>query len=376
MAGSSVVIAGQVVQLPASITDKTVDPADQLLAEYGLATPVQRVLLLGASNGVLPVVVARHAGTREVIVVDQRTHALAMAAATVSVNGTTARFLPTDELSLLPVGGFDHALINIAFQPNSVRLVELLRETHRLLQPGGRAFIAGPRDRGADTAIKRLGEVFGRSQMIAYRKGYRIGVAVRTDALDPLAVPAEPKLSTVDLRGSQYTLEAHVGVFARGGLDPAAVLLATAMEVATTDRILDLGCGNGVVGMVAARLAPQGHVWLVDTNTEAVALTRRNIERNAIPNATVLASDSTAAVATQRFDVVVCNPPFHEGGREVRELGQRFINDAVNVLGPRGRCFIVANRFLAYEATMRDSLRDVHEVAGDKRYKVLCGTRP
>ena len=60
----------------------------------------------------------------------------------------------------------------------------------------------------------------------------------------------------------------------------------------------------------------------------------------------------------------------------MRDLGERFINDAVSVLSPGGRCFIVANRFLAYEATMRGSLRDVREVAGDKRYKVLCGVRP
>lgn len=375
MSGANVHIAGEIVQLPLSTPEQRIDPADQLLAEQGAAKAGQRVLVLGAGNGVLAVVAARQARGGEVLVVDHRTHVLAGAAATAALNGAKARCIPTGDLPLLPAGSFDHALINIAFQPNSVRLVELLRETHRLMQPGGRVYVAGARDRGADTAIKRLGEVFGRAQLVAYRKGYRVGVAVRTDAEAVVAMHVEPELRTVEVRGSEYLLEGDPGVFAGGGLDPAAVLLAMAMEVAATDAVLDLGCGNGIVGMVAARLAVNGQVWLVDTNTEAVALAQRNVERNGLVNATVLASDRTAAVAERRFDVVVSNPPFHEGGREVRDLGVRFINDAVAVLRSGGHCYIVANRFLPYETTMRASLRDVREVAGDKRYKVLSGVR-
>ncbi len=374
MGSSSVQIAGQVVLLPPGTPDQTAEPADQLLAEHGAATHGQRVLMLGAGNGVLPVVVARQVGQGEVLVVDQRTHALATAAATAALNGATARFVPTSDLSQLPAGSMNHALINIAFQPNSERLVELLQATHRLTAPGARVYLAGARDRGADSAIKRLGEVFGRAQLAAYRKGYRVALAVRTrEAAVPIAAPPQLELIEVELRDSHYTLEAHPGVFARGALDPAAALLASAIEVSSTDDVLDLGCGNGIVGMVAARLAPQGHVWLVDTNTEAVALTQRNLERNAITNATVLASDSTAAVADQQFDVVVSNPPFHEGRSTARSLGLRLIDDAMSVLRLGGRCYIVANRFLPYETALRERLHDVREVAGDTRFKVLRG---
>ncbi len=374
MGSLSVQIAGEAVLLPSGTPDQSLDPGDQLLAEHGAPSGGQRVLVLGAGNGVLPVFCARRVGQGEVLVVDQRSHALAVAAATAALNGATARFISTTDLSRLPAGSVNHALINIAFQPNSVRLVELLGETQRLTEPGARVYLAGARDRGADTAIKRLGEVFGRAQLAAYRKGYRVGVAVRSEAAMPPAAAPQLELMEVELRGSHYTLEAHSGVFARGGLDPAAALLATAIEVSSGDKVLDLGCGSGIVGMVAARLAPQGHVWLVDTNTEAVALTQRNVERNAIPNATVLVSDSTAAVADQRFDVVVCNPPFHEGRSAARSLGLRLINDAMHVLPPGGRCFVVANRFLPYETAMRERLHDVREVAGDTRYKVLRGS--
>jgi 16S rRNA (guanine1207-N2)-methyltransferase len=127
--------------------------------------------------------------------------------------------------------------------------------------------------------------------------------------------------------------------------------------------------------MVAARVAAEGHVWLVDANSEAVTRTRQNIQRNSIGNATVLGSDSTSAVADVQFDVVVSNPPFHEGRREARDLGPRFIADAAAVLRPNGRCYIVANRFLPYEPVMRTHFVDVREIAGDTRFKVLHGMR-
>jgi 16S rRNA (guanine1207-N2)-methyltransferase len=147
------------------------------------------------------------------------------------------------------------------------------------------------------------------------------------------------------------------------------------MDIQPMDRVLDLGCGSGILGMVAARIAVKGHVWLVDANSEAVTLTQRNLQRNNIINATVLGSDSTSAIADMQFDVVVSNPPFHKGRNEARDLGPRFIVDAAQVLQPNGRCYIVANRFLPYEAVMHAQFANVHEIAGNTRFKVLCGSR-
>lgn len=375
MAETTVRVADAVVRLPNGYAGRPLDPADALLAEAAGLHPAERVLILGAGTGVLAVVAGQRTGL-PVVVADHSATDLAAAQVVLDVNNVAAHIRTTRDLAQIAAASFDVALINIAFQPNSARLVELLADVRRLVRVGGRVLVAGGRNRGVDSAIKRLGAIFGAASVIAYRQGCRVGQAVRQPDAYETAVPvAAPDLVTVDLRGSRYTLEVDPGVFARGLLDPATALLIDALLLAPHDHVLDLGCGSGILGMAAARLAPQGHVWLVDTNYEAVALTQRNLVRNAITNATVLVSDSTAAVADRQFDVVVSNPPFHQGRREDKSLGPRFINDAARVLRNGGRCYLVANRFLPYETVMRAMLRNVREVAGDGRFKVLCGEK-
>ena len=93
-------------------------------------------------------------------------------------------------------------------------------------------------------------------------------------------------------------------------------------------------------------------------------------------NVQVLASDGTQAVKEQRFDLIATNPPFHLGGIQTTEIGERFIREAAQILRPRGRFYLVANRFLKYEPTLRACFHSVEEVGGNTRYKVLLATNP
>ncbi|MBI4280418.1 MAG: methyltransferase, partial [Armatimonadetes bacterium] len=74
------------------------------------------------------------------------------------------------------------------------------------------------------------------------------------------------------LRGREFRFATDRGVFARGGVDRGTRLLIEAMEVGPGDDVLDLGCGYGPVGLVAAALAERGRAWLVDINERAAAL--------------------------------------------------------------------------------------------------------
>ncbi len=76
-------------------------------------------------------------------------------------------------------------------------------------------------------------------------------------------------------------------------------------------------------------------------------------------------------VLAQRFDLVVTNPPFHLGGIQTTQIAERLIREAAQVLRPRGRFYLVANRFLKYEPTMRACFKLVEEVSGNTRFKVL-----
>jgi 16S rRNA (guanine1207-N2)-methyltransferase len=140
------------------------------------------------------------------------------------------------------------------------------------------------------------------------------------------------------VRGHDFTFVTEAGVFSRTRLDRGTRLLLAELEINPTDRVLDLGCGWGAVGVVAARLAPQGHVTLVDINARAVELARANLAANGIANAEALQSDGFAALPDRQFDLIALNPPLRAGLAVVHRL----IADSREHLVPEGKFYLVA----------------------------------
>ena len=146
------------------------------------------------------------------------------------------------------------------------------------------------------------------------------------------------------VRGLDLRLATQPGVFAAHGIDAGTRLLVEAMRVTPTARVLDLGCGYGVIGIVAAKLATRGHVVLVDSDIRATRLAARNLELNGVTSAEVVLGDGVHDLpAKMRFDVVASNPPTHSG----REVLDDFVAGAYKVLRPRGRLYLVVNRLLS-----------------------------
>jgi 16S rRNA (guanine1207-N2)-methyltransferase len=138
-------------------------------------------------------------------------------------------------------------------------------------------------------------------------------------------------------RGSVLVFEVDRGVFGSSGLDPGTALLIESLEARPGDRVLDLGCGWGAVGVAAAKAAPEGRVLMTDVNRRAIALARRNVRRNKLANAEVRAGSLFASVEGERFDIVATNPPYHAG----RELILELLEAAPAHLADGGRLLVV-----------------------------------
>ena len=138
-------------------------------------------------------------------------------------------------------------------------------------------------------------------------------------------------------RGTLLRFSVDHGLFASHGLDPGTALLIGSLEIAPTDRVLDLGCGWGAIGVAAARQARQGRVVLTDVNRRAVALARANLRANQIANAEVRAGSLFAPVAGERFDVIATNPPYHAG----RPVIEQLLTEAPDHLARGGRLVLV-----------------------------------
>ena len=138
-------------------------------------------------------------------------------------------------------------------------------------------------------------------------------------------------------RGELLTFAVDTGIFSSHGLDPGTALLIENLVLRPTDRVLDLGCGWGAVGVAAAKSAVDGHVVLTDVNRRAARLARENLERNRVTNAEVRVGSLYAPVGKETFDVIATNPPFHAG----RSLVLRILSEAPEHLAPEGRVVLV-----------------------------------
>jgi 16S rRNA (guanine1207-N2)-methyltransferase len=197
-------------------------------------------------------------------------------------------------------------------------------------------------------------------------------VSVNFVHLEAEAVPSDSYARrAIALDGIETSLVSKPGVFAWDRVDDGTAALIDTMEIAAHDYVLDLGCGTGLAGLAAARHATAGQVVLVDADVRAVESSRRTLEANNVTNAEVLLSDCGSSGFDRRFDVVITNPPFHQGVGVDYEVACQFVRDAAQLLRRGGRLFLVANRFLRYADHIREVFGNVTAAYADNRYHVL-----
>jgi 16S rRNA (guanine1207-N2)-methyltransferase len=173
---------------------------------------------------------------------------------------------------------------------------------------------------------------------------------------------------TQRVRGFDLRLTTQTGVFSHKEVDPGTLLLIEAMHVSPTVKVLEIGCGYGVIGIVAAKMAERGHVTMVDPDVRATRLSQRNLEANGVTNAEVVLGDGVLDLPPKaKYDVVVTNPPTHSG----REVLDEIVAGAYKVLKPRGAMYMVINRLLSLRREVEDVFGGAEAVAHSKGYVVL-----
>ncbi len=108
-----------------------------------------------------------------------------------------------------------------------------------------------------------------------------VGVSQHYFSENPTS-PEKRGLIKTRLRGLDFEFETSSGVFSHRRVDSGTRLLVESMRLPVEGRVLDLGCGYGVVGIVAAKLNPILEVWMTDVNSRAVSLAEANVRRNGV----------------------------------------------------------------------------------------------
>lgn len=119
------------------------------------------------------------------------------------------------------------------------------------------------------------------------------------------------------LRGLELEFLTAPSTFSHRRIDPGTRLLIDSMILPEEGTVLDLGCGYGPIGIVAAKLKPRVLVYMTDVNKRALDLAEENAKRNDVRNVRIMEGTLYEPFSGLFFDVVLCNPPITAGVRRV-----------------------------------------------------------
>jgi 16S rRNA (guanine1207-N2)-methyltransferase len=177
---------------------------------------------------------------------------------------------------------------------------------------------------------------------------------------------------------SGRTVTNHAGVFCADRLDIGTrFLLEHLPRREGADRVVDLGCGNGIVGTAAALANPDADVLFVDESHQAVASAEATFRENAGPaaKAEFLVGDALTAVPAGSADLVLNNPPFHSHRATSDATARRMFGTARAALRPGGELWVIGNRHLGYHVRLRRLFGGCDVVAADPKFVVLRAVR-
>ena len=231
-----------------------------------------------------------------------------------------------------------------------------------LLPVGAEVFVVGENRSGVRSADQMVEDYATLVKIDSARRcGLYHGRLEKQPTFDPEQYWGEYPLDNL-------TIKTLPGVFSRDGLDVGSQLLLSTLTPHTKGKVLDVGCGAGVLATVLASHSPKVRLTLCDVSAPAVEASRATLAANGIEGE-VFASNVFSEV-NGRFDMIISNPPFHDGLQTSQEAAQTLIRGAVRHLGSGGELRIVANAFLPYPDVL-DEIFGFHEVlAQTGRFKV------
>lgn len=174
-------------------------------------------------------------------------------------------------------------------------------------------------------------------------------------------------------KGEELTFFADNGVFSKSGIDFGSNVLLKTIKLYGNEKVLDVGCGYGTIGITIAKIYKDTKVTMVDVNKRAISLCQKAIEFNSLKN-TVVFESNTYENIDGVFDVVVSNPPIRAGKKIVHDI----ILGAYEYLCEGGSMWCVIQKKQgapsAYNALL-NVYKDVKVVENDKGYWIIKATK-
>ena len=273
-----------------------------------------------------------------------------------------------------PTVAVDCVLIKI---PKTLALLEhQLYALRRVLYNDTHIFAAGMARNIHRSTLDLFETILGPTTTTRARKKSRLILVERDQSLNEGKSPYPDSYEL--LLDRIYRVLNHASLFSRDRLDRGSQLLLENVPVEDGVRhVVDLGCGNGVIGIIAAALNPGASLLFCDESYMAIASAEDNF-KNAFAgsrSATFRVGDGLRGVDSSRYDLVLINPPFHQQHSVGDAIAWQMFKQARRVLIPGGELRIVGNRHLAYHSKLKKLFGNCEAIASDSKFVVLSSIK-
>ncbi len=244
---------------------------------------------------------------------------------------------------------FDLVILKV---PKTLALLEFqLLQLRSTISENTQIIVAGMVKILTPSVWNLLERIIGKTQTSLAQKKARLIFATFDSNL---AEPKNPYPIRYVLENTDYLISNHANVFSREKLDIGTRFFLEYLPKSENYRdIIDLGCGNGIVGLIAAEKNPAAQIHFVDESFMAIASAQENFER-AFKNRTAhfYAGDCLTDFAKNSADLILCNPPFHQQHVIGDHIAQTMFKQARFVLRKNGELWVIGNRHLNYGVSL------------------------
>ena len=341
----------------------------QHLAENNLPAESAKVLIINDSFGALAIALAsfKPQAWSDSYLAQQATRV------NLQQNGLNENAVRLVDSTQLPEGVFDVVLIKA---PKTLAFLEdLLLRLRPQLTASTKIIVAGMLKHLPASVWALLERLIGPTTSSLAKKKARLIFTCMNPAL---AVPHNPYPSSYTLENTAYQIINHANVFSRAQLDIGTRFFLEHLPTHAPARtIVDLGCGNGIVGIVAATRNPKATLVFVDESFMAIASARENFaqafgeQRSAIFNT----GDGLHDFAPGSTELVLCNPPFHQQQTIGDHIAVTLFRQTHSALAPNGELWVIGNRHLGYQASLQKLFGNCTLVASNQKFVVLKAVR-
>jgi len=263
-----------------------------------------------------------------------------------------------------------HDLVIISFPKSKAELNFTLAMIAHCINETTKILLVGEKKGGIQSAEKLTKELFSCCQKADAARHCLLFVGLfQPERLsDTFNLQDWFKKYQITVEGIELTIASLPGVFSQQKLDTGTSLLLSNLPKNMSEKILDFGCGAGVISCFIGKKFIESKLSLIDVSALALTSAQESLTLNGLSGET-FPSNSLSAV-TEKYDYVVSNPPFHQGVKTHYQASEDFLMGIKKQLNKRGNITIVANSFLRYQPIMQAHIGNTHVITKDKGFTI------